>query len=53
MEKATKNQQQKTQGKTTKNNQNKEQIQTQDKELLDLKTGYNQLTSPFTVTHPF
>ena len=39
MKKATKNQQQKTHGKTTKDNDNQEQIQTKDKELLDLKSG--------------
>ena len=46
MKKQTKNQQQKTQGKTTNHMNNKEQIQTKDKELLDLKAGYNQHTSP-------
>jgi len=40
-------QQRKTHGKTTKDNHNKEQIQTQDKELLTLKAGYNQHASLF------
>jgi len=37
MKKATKNQQQKTHSKTTKDSHNQEQVQTQDKELLNLK----------------
>ena len=46
MTKQTKNQQQKTQGKTTKDNDNKEQIQTQDKELLSLKDGLQPTRHP-------
>jgi hypothetical protein len=40
------NQPQKTQGKTTNNNINKDNTQTHNTEILRLKAGYNQHTSP-------
>jgi len=40
-------QQQQTQGITSKDNDNNQQIQTQDNKLLSPKTGYVQHTSPF------
>jgi len=46
MKKQTKNQQRKTHGKTTKDNDNKDKIQTQDKELLSLKGGLQPTRHP-------